>query len=80
MINSILKEVAQEREKQDSKWGEQNHAPCLWNGILLEEVGEVSKEVNDHTFEGKGINEMREELIQVAAVAVAWIECLDRNA
>jgi NTP pyrophosphatase (non-canonical NTP hydrolase) len=38
--------------------------------VLVEEVGEVARAMND----GKGL---REELIQVAAVAVAWVEAID---
>lgn len=41
-----------------------------WDGILLEEVFEA--------LECEDPSELRNELRQVAAVAVAWIECLDR--
>lgn len=41
-----------------------------WDGILLEEVYEAISEA--------GGTSLRDELVQVAAVAVAWIECLDR--
>lgn len=40
--------------------------------ILVEEVGEVAKALN----EGVTIKELRAELVQVAAVAVAWVESL----
>lgn len=43
-----------------------------WDGILLEEVYEALAETDPA--------KQREELIQVAAVAVAAIECLDRRA
>lgn len=39
--------------------------------ILLEEVYEAAAEVDP----GK----LRAELVQVAAVAVAWVECIDRR-
>lgn len=42
-----------------------------WFGILLEEVYETAL--------APGFKELREELVQVAAVAVAWIEALDRR-
>lgn len=42
-----------------------------WRAILAEEVAEAFAEV-DH-------DRLREELIQVAAVAVQWIEALDRR-
>lgn len=43
-----------------------------WDGILLEEVYEALSETDP--------KKMRVELIQVAAVAVAWVECIDRRA
>lgn len=42
-----------------------------WRAILAEEVAEAFAEV-DH-------DRLREELVQVAAVAVQWIEALDRR-
>lgn len=41
--------------------------------VLVEEVGEVAAAMQD-----AGIEEMEEELYQVAAVALAWIASLDR--
>lgn len=41
----VLAEVGQERERQQEKWGEQNHDIALWAAILGEEVGEVHKEI-----------------------------------
>jgi len=45
--------------------------PVTWAAILLEEVGEALVEWDPAR--------LRSELVQVAAVAVAWIQCLDRN-
>ena len=74
MNASILKEVVQERERQEKKWGEQNHEPTKWFTILIEEVGEACEaELN------KKKEEYRAELIQVAAVAVAMIDSFDRK-
>lgn len=88
----IFKQIETERLAQDLKWGEQNHKPIEWIAILTEEVGEASKEALDHHFNLKeagytstdSFNDMRlkryrEELIQVAAVAVSMLECFDRN-
>ena len=109
---SILAEVAQERARQDEKWGEQNHPLVCqtvedveaehhghlheaerfkfindsrvafsaehsvhaeaWDSILLEEVHEAFCEYDPQRA--------RAELIQVAAVAVAAIESIDRAA
>ena len=70
-----LVDVSNERIRQLKLWGEQNHDPKTWLGILTEEVGEVAREINDN---GPGTAHYRKELIQVAAVAVAAVEALDR--
>lgn len=41
--------------------------------VLMEEVGEVAHEVNENT---PSPADLKEELIQVAAVAAAWAESL----
>jgi NTP pyrophosphatase (non-canonical NTP hydrolase) len=43
--------------------------------VLVEEVGEVGKALCD----GASQRELRDELIQVAAVAVAWAEAIGMN-
>ncbi|KAA1293832.1 MazG-like family protein [Leptospira interrogans] len=82
MKEKIIQEIFRERKKQDQKWGEQNHIPIEWCAILGEEVGEVNKAALETHFKYDGKNDLsdyRKELIQVAAVALAMIECLDRN-
>jgi len=76
---SILDEVAFEREHQDEKLGIPNHDPSGWCEVLGEEFGEVCRGSMEHRLQGKSIDNYREELIHVAAVAVAAIECLDRR-
>lgn len=77
----ILTDICLERIRQEAKWGEQNHHPFKWMTILGEEVGETCKEAFelDADMSAARILKMREEAIQVAAVAVAFIECLDRG-
>lgn len=82
---SVFEDILNERERQDEKWGEQNHHPMYWLGILMEEVGELAEATNE-TFldnateiEKGGYKNMRAEAIQVAAVALEIVECLDRN-
>lgn len=73
----VLDDVAAERHRQLQLWGEQTHTPLLWYAILGEEYGEVGKELADgQTKLDKGA--YRKELIQVAAVAVAAVESLDK--
>lgn len=75
----VLREVGEERQAQDGKWGKQNHENFLWMTVLSEEVGEAAKAAMHDMFGGPDAGNLRAELVQVAAVAVAWIECLDRE-
>lgn len=75
----VLIEVLHERVRQDTKWGEQNHQPFLYLTILGEEYGEACQAALKATYDGGPLADLREELVQIAAVAVAAIECLDRN-
>ena len=74
-------DVLQERNRQDRMWGEQNHDPFTYLTILLEEVGEFSEEaltLRFHPTNGS-LEDLRTEAVQVAAVALAIVECLDRE-
>ncbi len=78
--NLILKEIKNERYLQDKKWGEQNHIQPYWMIILMEEIGEASKEILEHkSMKKQSVQLYRQELIQCGAVIVAMIESLDRN-
>lgn len=83
LIQSVLIEIRNERARQDKKWGQQNHEPEMWLSILGEEFGEVCKAVCEARFSGYAStgdwSQYRKELIQVAAVACAMVECFDRN-
>lgn len=76
----VFMEVQRERERQEMKWGRQDHAPAFWMLILGEEFGEAQKAALEASW-GGGASwaDYRAELVQVAAVALAAIESLDRN-
>ena len=76
--NDIFLDILRERMLQDTKWGEQNHDPVMWSAILTEEVGEMCEAATKYRFDQGNINQFREEVVQVAAVAVAILECLER--
>lgn len=71
-----LKDVELERIKQNVKWGRQRHNHGAWLAILMEEVGEVAQAMQNGMFSQKetDADNLYEELIQVAAVAVAIAE------
>lgn len=71
-----------ERDTQRRKWGGPHEwgsgdcsspdvAPVTKAAVLAEECGEVSRAVLD-----RDTDNLRRELVQVAAVAVAWLEGL----
>lgn len=77
--------VIAERARQEVLWpgttcaGQLSHGAKL--AILLEEVGEVAHELTEAMnatgfMEEADIDKLRTELVQVAAVAVAWVESL----
>lgn len=97
-LEQVLAEVGDERERQEAKWGQQDHpwrTGWPWQSVqaadmakgdvdyLAEEgrldyAGILTEEYHE-ALEARTIEEQRAELIQVAAVAVAAIESLDRN-
>ena len=72
--SQILDLIKKERERQDKKWGIQNHNIFKWLAILGEEVGEVNKSALENNRQ-----EVISELVQIGAVTVAIIESLERN-
>lgn len=75
-----------ERARQSVKWrgphawgsgdcSSTDVAPIVKAAVLAEECGEVSRAVLDHLADPGG-RQLRAELVQVAAVAVAWLESL----
>lgn len=105
--DAVLREVLNERLRQERKWGQQNHPvldPTLMPGRTeMQErydstSADVAKQITDHladrgevtymdilieevreAVEAPNPKNLREELVQTAAVAVAMIESLDRN-
>lgn len=84
-IQKALTEVVEERRRQDRKWGPPEDRQHLTFSdlvtILTEEVGELAEAVLEERFAGSQSSEkgydVRQEAVQVAAVAVAIIEHTD---
>lgn len=68
--------IVDERDRQDAKWGKQEHALPTWLAILMEEVGELAAACLCHRFGNDAHPELdwKKEAIQVAAVALSMIE------
>lgn len=69
----ILDKINDERSEQDRKYPDDDHLDDkTLNLILVEEVGEVSKAILEN-------DNLEEELIQVAAVCVKWLEIIEKR-
>lgn len=74
----IFDRVRKERARQFAKFGTRDirglasKAPLVALAVLMEEVGEVAKSLIDSS----DMTVDREELVQVAAVAIGWLEGL----
>jgi NTP pyrophosphatase (non-canonical NTP hydrolase) len=75
---SIVLDLEIERCRQDEKWGGvpgiERRDDHTYAAVLGEEYGEVCR-----AWLERDTDELRAELIQVAAVALAWIEELDNG-
>ena len=60
--------VDEEIKRQNEKWQFQEHSHYVWFMILIEEIGEIAKAY----LESKNDSELKEELIQCAAVIKQW--------
>ena len=72
----ISAEIQKECDRQDQKWGVRNQHPLAWLAILMEEVGEVTQEVNDahHEISRMNLENYRTELVQCGAVIQQMIK------
>lgn len=78
----VLEQIKDERGRQLQKWGLQAHPKEWWYVILGEEFGEVGKAIFEFdarspTWTLSSFHDLRNEVIQVAAVATAWAEQLN---
>lgn len=80
---SPIKWVEEERRRQTLTRGDQNHNSLKWFTILAEEFGEVARALEERseykTDRVEYQTQLEYELIQTAAVAVAWIEAIRRE-
>lgn len=69
--------IAQEVENQFQKFGIQNHPDGFWLAIAVEEIGEIAKDLIEN--ERGGERNVDEEITQLAAVCVSWLDCRNRS-
>lgn len=80
MREKIIADILKERQRQDEKWGEQNHIAPLWATIIGEEYGEMCKAINEFGFDPipEKEQEIYTEAIQTMASCMAMLECMER--
>lgn len=71
MPNTFIYDIPGEKRAKALCDGKARRGTITWTDILLEEFAEAVDAPNDVL--------RRAELVQVAAVALAWIECIDRR-
>jgi len=69
----VIRLITDERLRQLTKWGDQRHSPTIWLPILGEEFGELCQAILHEMWERDDAVPF-DELVQVVAVGVAWIE------
>jgi NTP pyrophosphatase (non-canonical NTP hydrolase) len=94
-MDLIFKEIVSERYRAHVKHGTTSMESCdpladRRLRVLVEEVGEVARALNDREHadpslfpfevDASATAQVRRELIQVAAMAVAWIAAIDGEA
>lgn len=75
-----VEDVLTERRMQDDIWGVQNHHPAYWLAIMGKQVGQFGSAVLNRewwTDRESATRVLRDEAVQMAAVALAIIECID---
>ena len=77
-MDRILDEIRRERDRQDEKYGgpdhDDSHYPGDWCLILSKYLGRASAE----TIDAKPDAAFRDNMIKIAAVAIAATQSLDR--
>jgi hypothetical protein len=80
--HKAIEDVLDERKRQDEQWGVQNHHPAYWLAILGKQVGQFGSAVLNRewwTDKESATKKMRDEAVQLTAVGLAIIECIDRG-
>ena len=79
-VSNALESVLDEMEDQDRTWGaDRDQDLSFWHLILSEEVGEFAEAILHYDVGAPKQAGLRNEIVQVAAVALQIIEYIDRN-
>lgn len=77
-VDTFLQEaislVLEERVRQRSRYNDSDHDIGIWLALVTEELGEVSR-----AFLSRNRENFLRELVQLTALALAWIETEIKN-
>lgn len=76
--HNVYDDVVQEREYQDAKWGGPEHDDTHTSKEFLDFIDRKIRRANHEWFIQQD-KEVRKKLIQIAALAVAAVESIDRQ-
>ena len=75
MFDKIMMLIKEERAIQIKRWGDDSdQAWPFWFTILMKQVGQAAAACIDGD-----LADLKHQLIQVAAVAIAWLEVLPKE-
>lgn len=84
--SGIFAEIALERDRQDGQWGESEYCPDVWALLISKHAGRLSADALSYLAapgyadQYPTVMDARRRAIIVAAVSVAFVECIDRQA
>ncbi len=73
-LDHSIRLIRYEHLRQIRKWHIQKHHPFVWLSILMEEVGELAKAINECEFNDCRISKVQDEAVQVATLAIKILE------
>lgn len=80
MQGSIMRDIIKERIRQDELFGKQSHHPAYWLALLAKQMGDLGTAIVDREWSSQpDTKEMRKQAVQLSAVAIAFIEAIDRG-
>lgn len=74
ILEEFFDKVLEELRRQDKEHGKEIKHPLVWQSLLIEEVGEVGKEINDNNFKEVLPQNYEIELVQVASCVFRMYE------
>ncbi len=77
LTQRALTDVVRERERQDAQHGQPTHDLSVWAAVIGEEFGEFCQALLQSRQRRGDTGHVREELLHIAASAVAAVEAID---